>query len=1199
MSDRCKMKKFCSVILSVSAAALFAAEPVAEINFNAENDFTLKNQGKSLKSFTSVKGLVQVPGKVGNGYISANQNLQDFPELKGAAQRSLRFTNIKGFPMEKGCVELWVKPYFNENTKPGKTPHNYIFRFFGYKKSSRVLTVFIINHQTLVCQYELEGGKKAYLYHTIKNWPAKEWVRLNFVWSKDEKMMYVNGNPAAKKSVPGALQFIDSVELGAVDSYLPFQGAIDEFKVTVDAPADLKPFPEKKKPVSAIKQPVRIADKASLLDPAKWSGDKEITVSCGKVFTLAYSGKFFTDRLIEGPDVAVTPGDYIRGDLSFTKKQWDYSSQGRAFVAFFTADGKLIRRLNFDSSNIKGYSPFKLHEFIAISGVDAKINYFNYWQVPEKAAYLRTGWLFRYNPSVIEVENIEFAKIDPTGKPWRKQPTARGTKVFATGDVSDAEIDKMLASRKHPVAQVKKEGERVNLYIDGKPVLPYFVHNTPYNVKNTERWTAEFNRIGFKIATVWVAMGQKGNNHYPTAIQPDGKLDFTGWREAIRTHAKQNPGGHIFLALYVFPSRKFINENDDQMMKDQNGVSFIFGYPYYPLGKGAAKELPGKKFDRYPSMASQKYTDHISAEIKRVLTEFEKYPESKLVAGVYLLGGDDAQFRLPDIHFTPDMNPLVLEGFKKELRAKYKDNAGLQKAWGDPNITFDKVTQPKAPELWPDKARYYTDYTDTVKFADYKSYYAALDRNFKIAIRKAAKSAVPRLLVGGYDCAYGIGGSWGHTGLHFGKSIDDGADFYIFIPSYGRDRDNADRPLGAYQFSGSLALHGKLGIMELDVRNPEIGPLYFGHYPSANYNALHDENSFRISLRRLAMQSIALGGGFHYYNLQPHWARTDKAVDSLKDMFRIVSHVRTVPETRDAVALMIDEDSNLISNIHPGWIPSFFSIKYLPNMAIQHSGVKYNYYLAKDALHKDFKAPGVLFFSDASTLTVDEITEIRRRYGNSGRVIVWQGAPSFLTCNDLNKIGKAINFKIAARPDYHGKPLATERSYGEIYQAQNLPVPLVAAETHDPIMKGVKGFFTQESTVVPYVFPRSWSVEDKDVTVLAKYMNSDVPGMAVRRYKDFTEVFIGQPGSITPQLFRNFAREAGITPWLESDDLFYCGSGMIGIGAAKGDGIRKVRFPGGYSKVESLSGHKVENLTKEGFEVFIKHRDFAVFKIEE
>lgn len=241
------MKKFMTGWFAAACLCTFAGEAIMEADFNAPGDFTLKNQGRAVKSFTSVKGLVQVPGKTGTAMLSATQNLADFPEAKGAPQKSLRFTGLKGFPLQEGALELWIKPYFNEETKPGKVPHNYFLRCFGYRKTSRVLTLFIVNHKTLNCQFELEGGKKAYLYYSVKNWQPKQWMRINVVWNMDEKKVYVNGVLAASKKVSGPLQMIDSLELGAIDSYLPFQGMIDEFKVTAEPPADLKEPPAEKK----------------------------------------------------------------------------------------------------------------------------------------------------------------------------------------------------------------------------------------------------------------------------------------------------------------------------------------------------------------------------------------------------------------------------------------------------------------------------------------------------------------------------------------------------------------------------------------------------------------------------------------------------------------------------------------------------------------------------------------------------------------------------------------------------------------------------------------------------------------------------------------------------------------------------------------------------------------------------------------
>lgn len=234
------MKKMLTGLLAITSLLAYADEAILEADFNTPGDFTLKNLGESLKSFTPTEGRISFPGKKGTGMLSATQHLEDFLETNGVPQKSLRFTKIQGFPQEKGALEVWLQPYFNEDIKPGKVPHNYCFRFFGFQKVKRVLTVFITSHKTLVCQFELEDGKKAYLYHTTKNWQPKQWVRLNLVWTPAEKKMYVNGVLVASKKVTGNLQEIDSLELGAIDTYEPFQGVIDEFKVTAEPPAGLK-----------------------------------------------------------------------------------------------------------------------------------------------------------------------------------------------------------------------------------------------------------------------------------------------------------------------------------------------------------------------------------------------------------------------------------------------------------------------------------------------------------------------------------------------------------------------------------------------------------------------------------------------------------------------------------------------------------------------------------------------------------------------------------------------------------------------------------------------------------------------------------------------------------------------------------------------------------------------------------------------
>ena len=923
-----------------------------------------------------------------------------------------------------------------------------------------------------------------------------------------------------------------------------------------------------------------LADPAALLDAAGWSASPRIRCEGKLPLKIVWSGGDFRKNFVHGPVIDLKGATHIRGNLKFRKLRWDEAAYGAAVVSFFNDKGRIVFQKRFDESNLESDPRYKINEFHQPSALDESLDYFNYWKVPKGAVSMRVGWSFRGNPAEILVEELSFFAVSPEKKPWKTNPAKKADLVLPTRAMSDQELDRILAKRQPAVALLRRAGDRVELTVNGKRELPFFMHNCVYSGVKLENYTGYFNSMGCRFASVWVNLGEGLHPQHPTALREDGSIDLEGWRQAVRAHLKQAPGSYLMLAVYVFPTKRWLDENKDQLMKNGKGLDFIFGYPHYPLGKGAAKELPKGRFTRYPSLFSEKYRRHICGELRRVLREFEKLPESKAVAAIYLVGGDDSQFRMPNIHSRADLSPVAHEGFRNYLREKYGSDAALRKAWGDPKATIENVRLPVRPEIWPPDEQYHAYGGNTSWLSDYKACYALSERIFKSAIRTAAKEALPRVLVGGYDCAYGMSSGWGDTGYYQQKAYREAGDFFIHIPNYTRSRECGDLPLAIYQFTGSLVLHNKLGIMELDVRNPEIGPLYSQPYCQANYQAKHNAETFAIGLRRLAVQSVVLGGGFHYYNLQPHWCRTEKARAALTDMFRIAAQARPVPPGRDAVALFIDEDSDLFSTTNPRWIPSYANFKNIPADAVQRCGASFNYYLASDALHPDFTAPGVLLFADAATMPPETVAEVRRRYGNSKRVIVWNGLPGFLASDDMAALGKAVNFKVSLK-EKHGK------------------TPLVALTTDDPLLRGIRGFLmTSSVSGSEPVFSPHWKIDDPEAVPLAKFMNSDEVGMAVKRHRDFTEVFIGQPGAISPQLLRNFLREAGITPSIENNDIFLCGSGLMGIGASMGTGTRSIRLPAGFTKAIPLSPHTVARQEGNRIEVFLKHRDFAVFRLE-
>ena len=100
--------------------------------------------------------------------------------------------------------------------------------------------------------------------------------------------------------------------------------------------------------------------------------------------------------------------------------------------------------------------------------------------------------------------------------------------------------------------------------------------------------------------------------------------------------------------------------------------------------------------------------EYICNALRKALLEFEKTPESKAVIGAYLVGGDDAQFRLPNIAFTPDLSPCALNGFRDFLRQKYGNDVNLRREWNDPDASIENVSLPLQKDLWVADRAYYS-----------------------------------------------------------------------------------------------------------------------------------------------------------------------------------------------------------------------------------------------------------------------------------------------------------------------------------------------------------------------------------------------------------------------------------------------------------------------------------------------------------
>ena len=146
-------------------------------------------------------------------------------------------------------------------------------------------------------------------------------------------------------------------------------------------------------------------------------------------------------------------------------------------------------------------------------------------------------------------------------------------------------------------------------------------------------------------------------------------------------------------------------------------------------------------------------------------------------------------------------------------------------------------------------------------------------------------------------------------------------------------------------------------------------------------------------------------------------------------------------------------------------------------------------------------------------------------------------------------------------------------------------------------MKGVKGMILPSYPYYDIEYaPVSYPDPEAGWKMLAPFKGTDIPALAIRRRRDFTEVYTAFPGGITPELCRNFVREAGMKPLVESNELSGYGSGLFYI-VAQSDGRKRFRLPSGVRPDKVLEGPAFR-ADGDGFLVKMKRGDIFILSVK-
>ena len=861
----------------------------------------------------------------------------------------------------------------------------------------------------------------------------------------------------------------------------------------------------------------------------------------------------FSEKRIE-----VESGSIVRFDIGWTKKEWNFGSAAYVQIKWDNESGKQLAITALDSREtaIPKVHNYPCVESAALSALDRPIPVRAYLKVPGKAKYATVGFLFCGNACRLTLDEAKVSPVDASKKPWeRRRPPKRMIK-FGPDPYTDAEVAAALKSRPRAFPKIVRDGDRVELEVNGERIFPGIRHA---GRRDTPRGVREFSKIGFRIFNVNLYVGKTTYTKEPQQIaagqilKEDGSYDIPLMERRVYDILRQDTNAYVILVCKVSATDAWKRANPLELERHaEKGIRVFKGWKY---SDEYVKEIPDTPGDSaIASVFSRKFSDDMSRSFAEAMRRFEQTDASKAVIGVYVVGGDDSQFRLQLDPWTSANAPAE---FRRFLKEKYGSDSALAAAWGVPGATVSGAQVPSEADILPD-----CEYVSVrpSPASDFREFCAMSVARMNCSFRAGVKAGAPRLLAGGYSGAATLGVADGRGRYALSKMMNDpNTDFIIWLPGYSRRRDEITIPLGRSAFNGSMVLHNKLQIAEMDVRYPYANHLQSNIYKSDRWQECHDDATFRNFLSYFAAASFAWGGIFHAYPLSPAWYDYPEAMAAWKNASDIVRHSHGREYSEERIAAFFDErSSDFISwKFNPEiWRCSAARTAQVCDM-LWRVGARSDYYISDDILSDGFAAiaPKVLLLNDLSTMTPEKIAAVRKKYAKPGRVLLWVGNPAFHSGASMDEIS---------------------RCFGLGVEIDDCRKPIVAAGADDPLCRGVKGFWNEPCQGIERKFPTAYRLECRNGwKPIANFAGTDRCAAAVRRTDGFAEIIVGAPGSVTPQFMRNVCRESGFEPVMENDDFYIEGGGLMVIGACVRDGKRTLRLPSGVKSLKPLTGQKV------------------------
>lgn len=523
----------------------------------------------------------------------------------------------------------------------------------------------------------------------------------------------------------------------------------------------------------------------------------------------------------------------------------------------------------------------------------------------------------------------------------------------------------------------------------------------------------------------------------------------------------------------------------------------------------------------WPSLASGLWRESAADAVGRLLAEA---PVERL-DGIVLEAFEDGRWFLA----SRDRGGVAVDDFRAWLAERYSDEERLRTAWGDAAVTFAGADIPPAPA--PRDGAVFLDEADRPAQTDYRHYEAERTAGALASFAQACRSMLPDDV--GVHAAYGetferLANEGGHLGL--GAVLDSALDGFVTPVSYH------DRGLGGVGgFMGpvdSATSAGKTWYVLDDTRtgisrNPATGDIdLLAGLRLEDVRAVHTRN-FGAAMAHGAGVAWADPGGAGRLLDASLWRNFALMRDS-QDRFLADRSPGRGPVT---LSVVVDEPSRFVlasEDINESLLLGARDAAFC-------AGVPAQCVLLEDVLAGRASATPVYLFLNAFRLTAGQRERLHERLAREHAAAIWLYAPGYYAPDpDPAHVAATTRFDIAELD-------AGVRGGSRYALDSRLLEPGGAFGRVEPLRPAfeIRGTDTEE------------------VTVLARYAESDAVSAAMRFTEDdWASVYVAEP-AITPALLRQILlilthhvyldEPRGVRPdaaWFREDLLVVHGRGL-------------------------------------------------------